>query len=81
MDRVSYGRVIKKHAVKMAQGRRLLAPAPQPPRGGSGSEARIVQQTDRGVQIEVTCACGQKTLLQCDYAAGASGPEGPPQGT
>ena len=63
------GGVVKKDKVKMVQGSRVVGDGSPsvPPAAGSG--ARIVEQSDAGALIEVTCTCGEKTYLQCDYAA------------
>lgn len=53
----------------MAEGRGLVGGAAEPARQSSAPAARIVQQSETGVLVEVTCACGRKTQLQCDYAA------------
>ncbi|KPK86766.1 MAG: hypothetical protein AMJ81_00450 [Phycisphaerae bacterium SM23_33] len=62
------GGVLKKDTVRMAEGHGLIGgPAGQPGQA-SGPAARIVEQGQTGVLIEVTCVCGRKTQLQCDYA-------------
>jgi hypothetical protein len=68
MDRTSSG-VLKKDTVKMAEGRSLVGRANQQPARVAGPAARILNQTETGVLIEVTCACGERTQLQCDYAS------------
>ncbi len=46
--------------------------------GGGAPAARIVEQSDRGAVVEVTCACGRKTLLHCAYTPpGAAAPPQP----
>ncbi len=32
-----------------------------------GSTARVIQEEGRVVAVEITCACGDKTLLELDY--------------
>ena len=63
--------IIKKDSVRMAEAPRQLGDAATPP-AAMGPAARILEQNETGVQIEITCACGQKTYLQCEYAAGPS---------
>ena len=66
------GWVLKKAAVRTAEGRRRIGAAA----GGGGqaapeASACLVQQTPTGAIIEVICPCGRKTHVQCDYAAEA----------
>ena len=42
--------------------------------GRPPEQVRIVEQTDQYVVIEVSCPCGEKLLVQCDYPAGAAEP-------
>ena len=61
------GRVIKKDTVRMTEGpRRIAEPAERGP-PSSAPAVRIVEQSETAVVIEVTCACGEKTCVQCDY--------------
>ncbi len=69
--------VIKKRVVKMLQEPRLIGPS-RPQRVAAPAQARIAERTDAGVVIEVVCGCGQKTYLQCDYAAQEPGKEQQP---
>lgn len=40
--------------------------------GAREPQARIVRQTATMATIEVTCECGQRILLECEYAPSAS---------
>jgi hypothetical protein len=68
-------RVLKKRMVRAGGSRRIgdRAAAPAGAAGGKAA-ARIVEQSDAGAVLEVTCGCGRKTYVQCEYpaAAGAS---------
>jgi hypothetical protein len=68
MNRMS-GAIIKKKDVRLTEGRRRIAQPRLAAPSHSESAARIVEQGDTGVVIEVTCACGGRTYLHCDYAA------------
>ena len=35
--------------------------------GGGDGRSRIVEQRDGLAVVEVTCECGKKILLQCEY--------------
>ena len=63
--------VLKKDNIKLV-GRSGLGPG-----GGhlaGAARARIVSQEDGCVTIEVSCTCGQKTLLNCSYGQVAAAP-------
>jgi len=50
-------------------------PAPAGTPGSPGAAVadpavRVVEQDETGALIEVTCACGRTTHVQCDYAPG-----------
>ena len=69
-------RVIKNEQVRMAGPRRLDqvgAAAAGGPAGAAGGEpaagARIVEMGPTSALIEVTCPCGQKSYVRCDYQA------------
>lgn len=76
------GAVLKKDRVRMEGRRRIGGPAVAPgssaaPAGGAAAPggqpaARLVSVSDAGALVEVTCACGRKTLLQCDFDAAAA---------
>jgi len=38
-------------------------------------QARIVENQTESAVIEITCSCGTKTLLRCEYAGAASSSE------
>lgn len=69
--------VIKNDEVRIAGKVRLDSALPRPaqaaavaaqqPEAGGSASARIVRTAPDHVVIEVMCACGQKTLLRCDY--------------
>lgn len=40
----------------------------KPPVPKAGAAARIIKQADSHLVIEVTCPCGEKIHVQCDYA-------------
>jgi len=68
--------ILKKDMIKLV-GRSRLGPGGGPRAGAAG--ARIVSQEDGCVTIEVSCGCGQKTLLKCTHgqaAAAAAAAEG-----
>ena len=47
------------------------------PAEANGPAARIVSQDDQGAMVEVTCACGRKTVLRCRFPqAGGQAPAG-----
>jgi len=70
--------IIKKDNVRMAEAPRQIgaaaptAPSPAPSAAAPATQpaAQLVQQNDSGAQIEVTCACGRRIRVQCDYAMG-----------
>ena len=37
-----------------------------------GAAARIVETDEAGAMIEVTCRCGERVYLRCEYAAAAA---------
>jgi len=63
--------VIKKHLVRMLETPRVIGAASGQAGSGPAACARIVRRSEAGVLVEVTCACGEKTYLQCDYARAA----------
>ncbi len=58
-------RILKKGAFKLAGSRRLGSDIPA---GTVTPDVRIVADRPEGVLLEVTCACGRKARIQCDYA-------------
>ncbi len=69
------GSVLKKDRVRMEGRRRIGGPAAtsdSPPAPGGQPTARLVSVSDAGALVEVTCACGRTTLLQCDFDAAAA---------
>ena len=67
------GPVIKKDTVRVAEGRALIGDRARPAPAAGEPGVRILQQSDAGAVIEVTCPCGRKTQVMCEYAAD-SGP-------
>jgi hypothetical protein len=64
--------VVKRQYVQ-ATGRRRVGPQSAAPpsaakKVGGGAAARVVEQDETGALIEVTCPCGQKVYVHCDYA-------------
>jgi len=75
--------ILKKNKVRLAAG--------EPPPSGPSShdptgqaEVRLVEQDEGGAVIEVTCRCGNKILLRCEYSRQGSqeesGADAPPSG-
>ncbi len=48
--------------------------------GFAAQEARILESNDEYAIIEVTCACGAKTHIQCNYSRVTQQAETPPPG-
>jgi hypothetical protein len=77
-------KVIKSDQVRLGSPRAIALEAPpvlaarqEPEAAAPGrppEQVRIVEQTDQYVVIEVSCPCGEKLLVQCDYPAGAAEP-------
>jgi len=67
------GGILKKSRIKMVRPRCVGDVS-----GADRPQARIVERGETGVVIEVTCSCGKKLTLQCDYApvAGQTPPAG-----
>jgi len=68
------GRVLKANQVKLRGQRRLEIgqPSPSPAPGFRAAlaspQVRIVENNDRYAVMEITCSCGTKTHVRCDYA-------------
>ena len=58
-------RILKKGAFKLTGPRRLGSDVPPV---AVTSDVRIVADGPESVLLEVTCACGRKARIQCDYA-------------
>lgn len=56
--------IVKKHAVREGGSYRLSAPGSAAP---AAAKVRIVHQDEKIAVLEITCTCGQKILLQCDF--------------
>lgn len=63
MPRAAPG-ILKKQQTRPAEPRRVGDECP----AAGHWQVRLLQQTEAGAVIEVTCACGRKTALHCDYA-------------
>jgi hypothetical protein len=76
------GQVLRKHQIKITGSCRLdlngapvhqqqTSPTARPKAAVSvGSpQVRIVENSPRGVVLELTCPCGTQTYIQCDYAS------------
>jgi len=71
---ITAGRILKSDEVKL-EGRFLLDAAqigsdfPKQQAGAScTSQVRILENQEQYAVIEVTCSCGTKTSLRCEYA-------------
>lgn len=65
------GRILKSHNVKM-EGRFRLGTGQTPQSSGrketGAAQVRIVEKHPEFAVVEVTCPCGEKTGIRCDYA-------------
>ena len=68
------GRILKANQVKL-QGQCRLdighsspTPAPKPRPALAAPQVRIVENNDQYAVMEITCSCGTKTHVRCDYA-------------
>jgi hypothetical protein len=61
------GRVRLDGALSHAGGPAVGGTAPRGAGVAGVTSARIVKTAPDHVMIEVTCACGTKTMLKCDY--------------
>ncbi len=61
------GRVMLDAAMSHAGGPVAAGAAPRGAGGAAATSARIVKTAPDHVMIEVTCGCGTKTMLRCDY--------------
>jgi hypothetical protein len=70
------GNILKGHDVKLEGQFHLDVGPVQPPTGGKNAtspalaapKVRIVENQPEFAVIEVTCCCGMKTNLKCEYA-------------
>jgi hypothetical protein len=44
------------------------APKGSPPTDRTGAGAFIVEKNSQFMVVEITCSCGKKTYLKCDFA-------------
>ena len=66
-------KVLKKGKVKVGGSVQLEGGAgggnPRPaPSGTVAQQARVVESNNEYAIIEITCSCGQKTHVQCNYS-------------
>jgi hypothetical protein len=66
-------RVLKKDKVKVGGSVQLESVAggvesSSGPAGSAAQQARIVESNNEYAIIEITCSCGQKTHVQCNYS-------------
>jgi len=75
--------VLKKEQVRPGGTRRLGVVGGAVGAAGGATTARasvrILQQNGDGAVLEITCPCGRKTLVQCQYAAPPDGEARPIQ--
>lgn len=69
------GRILKSQDIKLEGQYRLVMPqggvAQRAPRPGAAlvvPKVRLLESHADHALIEVTCSCGEKTILKCDYA-------------
>ncbi len=65
------GRILKNHTVKMEGLFRLKAgqtPQSSGRKGTGAAQVRIVEKHPEFAVVEVTCPCGEKTDIRCEYA-------------
>lgn len=54
-------------SVQLEGGAGVVEPS-SGPGGPTAQEARIVESNNEYAIIEITCSCGQKTHVQCNYS-------------
>ena len=71
-------RVVKRGLVKAGPPRSLSGNSPAPARPAQAAAARsgqpkavLVESTTAAAVIEITCGCGAKVYLKCDYEQAA----------
>ncbi len=65
------GRILKSHNVKMEGQFRLdgrQTPQSSGRKGTGAAQVRIVEKHPEFAVVEVTCLCGEKTDIRCEYA-------------
>jgi hypothetical protein len=77
------GQILRKNEVKIAGSCRIggeacVSAVPRPQAAGASNQkpqpsvpqaqAQIVENTAKGVIIEVVCPCGCKSYIECEYA-------------
>jgi hypothetical protein len=66
MERIS--NVVKSASVKPAGSCLVGQRDAQGGHAGSGPTARVVEQRDGQTVLEVTCTCGRRITVNCNYA-------------
>lgn len=64
--------VIKNNQLKAGGPCRIGASAATPASASAGPQVRMVERRDDGAVIEVRCACGRCTYVQCRWPAQAA---------
>jgi len=67
MEHVKSG-IVKKQLVSIGQPVRLGGVPESVSTGGGSAGARIIKQNEKYALVEITCTCGDKTHLKCDFA-------------
>ncbi|GAJ11458.1 unnamed protein product, partial [marine sediment metagenome] len=64
------GHILKSNDVKLEGQLHLNLDQIESARGGANSQVRIVENHPEFAVIEITCSCGTKTRLKCEYGGG-----------
>ena len=69
--------IIKHHAVRLDGDEGCAAPAlPKGrPRAGGQKRVELLRVDERVRALEITCACGEKTVIELDYADDKNAPK------
>ncbi|MBT3198290.1 MAG: hypothetical protein HN350_00070 [Phycisphaerales bacterium] len=64
------GKILKRDEVTVAGHKRLgvSGPTRSPDASEAQPQGRIVEQTENGAVVEITCGCGRVFHLNCVYA-------------
>ena len=54
--------------VKVGAGSSVTSASMKPSAAGAAQQARIVESNNEYAVIEVTCSCGGKAFVQCNYS-------------
>ena len=63
------GRILRSNSVKL-EGRFRLSSPNEKSAASAPSQVRILENHPQFAVIEITCACGAKIHVKCEYAAG-----------